>query len=230
MSLKRKPPAGNVRRVAAISGNLRGVITNKVGRVVQFESFAERSLLLRLDRDRTVVDYGSQPETFTEIDEQGQSCRYTPDFVVWRQDGSTEIHEVTVNHRRTQPNSQGRERLAETVCRSRGWRYLVHTEDTLPRGSELANLLALIRYRPEGYAQATVKTAAQCYLAVYPQSRLLELIDHLSQNLPLATETMVSTVLHLLWHGDLATDLDQPLWLNGILNGRACIRLGGGER
>ena len=62
MGLKRKPPAGNTRRVRSTGRNLCGVITNKVGRTVQFESFAERSLLLRLDRSADVVDYLSQPE------------------------------------------------------------------------------------------------------------------------------------------------------------------------
>ena len=94
MSLKRRPPPGNIRRVAAIDGNLRGVMTNKTGRVVQFESFAERSLLLRLDRDPTVRDYSSQPETFQRVDTEGRPQRYTPDFIVWRGDGATEIHEV----------------------------------------------------------------------------------------------------------------------------------------
>ena len=57
MSLKRRPPVGNARRVTAIGQNIRGVMTNKAGHVVQFESFLERSLLLRLDCDPTVQDY-----------------------------------------------------------------------------------------------------------------------------------------------------------------------------
>ncbi len=44
MSLKRRPPVGNVRRVAAIGQNMRGIMTNKTGRIVQFESSLERSL------------------------------------------------------------------------------------------------------------------------------------------------------------------------------------------
>lgn len=44
MSLKRKPPPGNVRRVASIGGNLRYTITSKADQTIQCESFLERVL------------------------------------------------------------------------------------------------------------------------------------------------------------------------------------------
>ena len=68
MKLKRTPPPGNVRWVGTTGQNIRGVITNKMERIVQFESWAERSLLLRLDRDPEIIDYGSQPEQFKFVD------------------------------------------------------------------------------------------------------------------------------------------------------------------
>lgn len=229
MSLKRKPPAGNVRRVAAINGNLRGVITNKAGRVVQFESFAERSLLLRLDRDRTVADYNSQPETFTGINERGQSHRYTPDFIVWKQDGSVEIHEVTLTHRRERPNSQRRERLAETVCRERGWHYIVHTEDTLPCGSELANLLALFRYRPEVYGHEGITEAVKRYLMKHQPVLWSVLMQELSQETDFSVPKITTALLHLLWHDRLATDLHRSLWRNGSFHAGVSVNWVGGE-
>ena len=165
MSLKRRPPLGNVRRVAAIGQNIRGIMTNKVGRTVQFESFLERSLLLRLDRDPTVEDYGSQPETFQFLDDRGKHRAYTPDFIVWRCDGSTEIHEVTLTSRRLQPAARLREAAAAAICQRRGWSYIVHTESDLPQGTELANLLALFRYRPSAYAHSAVAQAIVEHLA-----------------------------------------------------------------
>jgi hypothetical protein len=35
MKFKRKPPQGNVRRVVSSGQSIRGVITNKAGRIVQ---------------------------------------------------------------------------------------------------------------------------------------------------------------------------------------------------
>ena len=55
MALKRKPPAGNVRRVASIGNNIRGVTANKRGRLVQFESEQERKLILLLERDSSCL-------------------------------------------------------------------------------------------------------------------------------------------------------------------------------
>jgi hypothetical protein len=147
MSLKRKPPEGNVRRVTSIGQNLRGVITNKMGRIVQFESFAERTLLLVLERDRSVIDYGSQPETFEFVDRYGKARRYTPDFIVWKENGEIEIHEVTRTERRGGTGACEREYAAQKICQARGWRYIVHTEQSLPQQTEVTNLLALVAYR-----------------------------------------------------------------------------------
>lgn len=49
--------------------NIRGVITNKTGRTVQYESFNEFKLTLILEKDPTVLDYISQPETFEFFDD-----------------------------------------------------------------------------------------------------------------------------------------------------------------
>lgn len=206
--MKRKPPAENVRRVAAISNNLRGVITSKTGRIVQFESFAERSLLLRLDRDPLVEDYLSQPETFV-VQRAGQTTQhYTPDFMVWRTPDLVEIHEVTLTTRRER--QQCREQLASDICRTRGWRYLVHTEQTLPQGCELVNLLFLLRYRPFAYRH----TLAWDYLCAYPGNTPSVSLADLAQDI-LAKTTLVasevhSVLYHALWHSLLDTDLQQP--------------------
>lgn len=216
MSLKRRPPAGNVRRVAAIAGNLRGVITNKTGRVVQFESFAERSLLLQLDRDPGVRDYSSQPETFQCTDREGKEHRYTPDFIVWRDD-ATEIHEVTLTSRRTHPPIQFREQLAGEICRTRGWLYIVHTEETLPQGSELANLLALLRYRPTACGNQQAASASIAHLETAKMTSLQQLLSEVMRETHLPHSTIVAAVCHLLWHGKILTDFHTLLWSNGIL-------------
>ncbi len=225
MSLKRRPPPGNVRRVAAIDGNLRGVITNKTGRLVQFESFAERSLLLRLDRDPTVKDYSSQPETFQGMAPDGKTQRYTPDFIVWRCDGVTEIHEVTLTSRRTSPSSQHRESLAVEICQARGWSYLVHTEETLPEGSELANLLALFRYRPTAYRNQHVTAVIEEQLRPIGHTALCKLLPELLQDTHLPPATVNAAVCHLLWHGEVLTDLHASLWRSGALMPDASVWL-----
>ncbi len=217
MSFKRKPPSGDVRRVRSTGKNIRGVITNKVGRLVQFESWAERALLLRLDRDLEVLDYQSQPETFIFTDETGKQRGYTPDFKVWRHDGDIEIHEVTLTKRQVRPEIRRREGAAHDICRSRGWQYLVHTEQELPQGSELANLLTLAGYRPTVYANPKVRQAAFEILDYSRGLDLVSLVSRLEKILNLSVSMVTAALCHLLWHGVLLTDFDKLLFDQGKL-------------
>jgi TnsA endonuclease-like protein len=126
MALKRKPPAGNVRRVAPIGENLRYAITSKDDETVQCESFQELKLTLLFDRDPTVQVYRSQPERFAFTDSQGTSHTYVPDFIVWKTTGEVEIHEVTLTSRQEKFSIAEREKAAHGICQQRGWRYVVH--------------------------------------------------------------------------------------------------------
>src|SRR5256885_13842603 len=106
MSLKRKPPDENVRRVAPIGTNSRSTIRNKNGRTIQCESFTgERKLTLVFDRDPTVRDYQSQPICIPYEDSEGKRHTYVPDFMVWKVNASIEIHEATRSERRRLPNA-----------------------------------------------------------------------------------------------------------------------------
>lgn len=222
--MKRKPPTGNARRVRAIAGNLRYTVTSKSNRLVQCESFNEFKLVLRLDRDPMVTDYLSQPLTIPYIGENGRRYHYTPDFQVWREDGHIELHEVTVQDRRESKTSQQRrEAAARTFCATEGWSYHVHTEDTLPSGTELANLHLLFGYRPVGYAHPTVTRALQDFLLPEQRTLLRATVDHLSKDLNMPTASVVPPILHLLWHGQLDTEMNCLLCHDAALNPAAVI-------
>lgn len=211
MALKRKPPANNVRRVAPIDKNLRYAITNKAGETVQCESFQERKLTLLFDRDPTVQEYRSQPERFVFTDALGASHTYVPDFIVWKTTREVEMHEVTLTSRQEKLSSVQREKAAREICKLRGWRYVVHTEATLPQPTEEANLLALHRYRPIGYAHPAVTAAVHAQLGQGQRKELRVLISDLAQALSLPQPVVVSAVCHLLWHQMIDTDLRTTL-------------------
>jgi hypothetical protein len=208
MALKRKPPSDNVRRVASIGGNLRYTVTGKTNQIVQCESFLERKLTLRFDRDPSIRTYASQPEQFTYQDTEGKTHTYTPDFMVWRETGEIEIHEVTLTSRQERTSIQEREKGARRICEARGWRYIVHTEATLPQATEEANLLALSRYRPTAYANSEVTSLVETRLADSGASVPLQtLLDEITHTLHLPQAPVISALCHLLWHGQLETDL-----------------------
>jgi TnsA-like endonuclease N terminal len=208
MALKRKPPGGNVRRVASIAGNLRYTITSKADQTVQCESFLERKLTLCFDRDPSIRSYTSQPERLTYVDTEGKSHTYIPDFMVWKTSGEIELHEVTLTSRADDKHIQERAAAARSVCKERGWRYIVHTEATLPQAAAEANLLALARYRPTAYAHPEVTHFVQQRLTNEPSPVLFHaLLTQTTHALQLQEAPVVSDLCHLLWHGKLETDL-----------------------
>ncbi len=218
MALKRKPPTGNIRRVAPIGGNLRYAITSKDDETVQCESFQERKLTFVFDRDPTVQAYRSQPERFAFTDSQGALHTYVPDFIVWKTTGEVEIHEVTLTSRQEKFSSAEREKAAHAICQQRGWRYVVHTEATLPGTTEEANLLALNRYRPSIYANAAVTAALRQRLSRNEHKAVCLLITELAHALSLPAPTIISAICHLMWHRIIDTDLtSRLLFVNAAL-------------
>lgn len=212
MALKRKPPSGNVRRVASITNNLRYTFTSKADQTVQCESYLERKLTLCFDRDPSIRNYTSQPERLTYVDTAGKSHSYTPDFMVWKTSGEIELHEVTLTSRSQDKHIQERAVAARSICQERGWSYVVHTEATLPQETEEANLLALARYRPRAYANAEVERLVIKLLATTSAPMLFRtLVTEITQTLRLQEATVVSALCHLLWHGILETDLCRTL-------------------
>jgi hypothetical protein len=223
MGLKRRPPPGNVRRTLSLGGSLRGVTTNKRGRVVQFESEQERKLVLLLERDPTVADYGSQPEVLHFTGADGRPHTYTPDFQVWRTSGLVELHEVTlVARRESRPSLAEREAAARAICRERGWRYVLHTDQTLPAGYEYANLDFLSAFRsrvhaaPQHTAWWLIQLRGQGRVA--PQALLASI--H-----PDTTGARLNTLYHLLWHGLIQIDWHQPLLWRGAFHPAARLWL-----
>lgn len=212
MSLKRRPPDGNVRRVASIGGNLRYTVTGKANQTVQCESFLERKLTLCFDRDPSIRTYASQPEQLTYLDTNGKTRTYTPDFKVWRISGEVERHEVTLTSRSDQRRLQERAEAARAICKERHWRYVVDTEVTLPKETEEANLLALARYRPTAYGNTEVTRFVEAHLVGTGSLVSFQaLVAEIKERLQLQEAPAVSALCHLLWHGKLETDLCQTL-------------------
>ena len=224
MAFKRKPPPGNVRRVVGLGTNCRGITTNKRGRLVQFESEQERKLLLLLERDPTVADYCSQPETLTFAAADGRLTRYTPDFQVWRTDGRIELHEVTLEARRQALGTPPpREVAAQALCQVRGWHYLVHTDQTLPRGYEYANLDILSAFRSTSYADPHCAAFWCDHLAGQGALHPHAILQHAAA----AGEVgcLTSCLYHLLWHDQVLMEWQRPLLWRGDFHVSARIWL-----
>ena len=227
MALKRKPPFGNVRRVRSTGTNIRGIMLGIDSTTQQFESFEERKLVLLLQRDRTIRRFVSQPFVLNYADAQGNSHTYVPDFLVERLDGSTELHEVTLTLRQQREDMIRRTDAARRICQERGWKYVLHTERTLPNSTELANLQALYLYAPLCYRDRAVAEAAlQVLDAMRGKPAFLRaLAIHLMQTLKLPADCVVPTLAHLVWHSEIECDLRRLLFINATLSPQAVVWL-----
>lgn len=214
--MKRRPPQDNVRRVRHINGNIRSTFTSKTNRIIQCESDNEFLFALLLDRDPTVVDYISQPDTIQIVDKQGRKRTYTPDYKVWRANGQIEMHEVTVTQRReARPSLRAREEAATSVYKTYGWHYLVHTELDLPQGAEQANLRHLFGFRAASYAKPTVQAMISDLLDVEQSVSFQELRQILCNQLNIQISLVSGALLHLLWHHHLDADMGKLFFVNG---------------
>jgi prepilin-type processing-associated H-X9-DG protein len=222
MAFSRRPPPGNVRRVVSFGGNCRGVTTNKCGRLVQFESELERILVLILERDPSVADFASQPLTIPFIAPDGRASHYTPDFQVWYADGHVALHEVTlVTRRQAHPPQPPREHAAHAFCQQRGWTFVIHTDQTLPSGAPYANLDILSAFRATSHADAT--RAAWWHTHLADRGAVSPLVILATVPCGATSGSLLNTLYHLLWHGQIAMDWQRPLFWRGTLNPAAQV-------
>jgi hypothetical protein len=213
--MKRRPPPQNTRRVRHIDKNERITTTNKANRTVQCESFNEFKLILLLERDPSVEDYISQPEEIHYVDTLSRRKSYTPDFKVLRSDGSVEIHEVTVESRRKEkPQLITREQIAAELCAMRQWKYVVHTDETLPSGGLLANLQLLYGYRQAAYCDTYIANFLLAMVQNTGPIWLEALINQAAETLIKPISEIYGTCLHLIWHSNLLVKMDQLLFID----------------
>jgi hypothetical protein len=218
--MKRKPPEGNVRVVRSTGENMTFTVYSKTGKVVQCESFGELCWLLGIRRNRGVRDFGSQPETFERY-----GHKYTPDFIVWLVSGDIEIHEITRSFRRTKEEAQRREQIGREICEERGWRFFVHTEEELPAGARLANLLVLRDNQARCYDDERVRASALDHLVDGRPHLLRPLAEEIGREIDLPRGSVIASLFHMLWHDTITTDLDKLLLMNGVVAPTASVWL-----
>lgn len=235
MSFRRRPPKDNVMRVVPHGTSIRGVLTNKCGRTVQYGSFGERRLIYLLEQDKSVADYSSRPEVIEYKGQSGAMQTYVPHFIVWRRDGTLEWHHVGSHSvlgqndkqtgRASQPKLHDGYAAATEICTERGWQFVLHSNDDLPKDALLSNLQSLECFEPTGYRHPDVALHILFHLGsgekMYFQTLIQQIADASGQLRP----TVAETVYHMLWHGQLEADMEKLLFRDGDITPRTPIWL-----
>jgi hypothetical protein len=115
------------------------------------------------------------------------------------------------------PNAQRREKAAREYCDKKGWRYVVHTEDSdsLPNDTMTSNLFELYMFRPNVYSRSDLAARVREKLSNGRRISLPFLIKDLCQELELPVGVVAPGLYHMLWHGKLETDLHSLIFLDG---------------
>lgn len=223
MALHRRPPAGNVRRVQTHGKGTWGTMVNQMHETMQFETNPEKLVAFAAIRNKGVRRITSQPLKISFTDDDGKSHTYTPDFLVLYWDGSIEIHEFSMEERRLQAEIRRREEAGRKFCAERGWHYIVHTERDLPSETEETNIKVLRQYSPSEYFDPQIAVCILFLLTDGARVPICELASQVVVSLSVPQPWVYSTMLHMLWHGQLLTNLKVLLIMEGTPNPRAII-------
>ncbi len=179
---------------------------------VAYESRLELARLRLADFDADVLAIRAQPFRLVYADDEGRSHRHVPDFAL-----------SLTSHRRRIVNVKPRRRLEDTVVRtalvnahrafeSCGWETEIWSGDDPVL---ITNIQFLAGYRnPALFDPALVGRAKAL---VSPSQTMCQLESLLSEH---GVPEPRPIVLHLLWTGDLRTDLRRTLEPDSMLEGR----------
>ncbi len=176
-------------------------------RLVGYESWLERDRLMHLDFEPTVVGIASQPFRL-DFDIAGSHRWHVPDYFARLRNGAGMVIDVRPDDRIT-VRDQEIFTATETACATVGWAY--RRLGPLPRTFG-ANLRWLAGYRhPRCLSPANARAIHDC-LRDGPK-KLPDLMK--STGNPVI---VLPAVFHLLWIGDITTDLhSRPLGMGSDL-------------
>ncbi|MEU9800415.1 TnsA-like heteromeric transposase endonuclease subunit [Streptomyces sp. NPDC051000] len=179
-----------------------------------FESWLERDRAMLLDHDRRVVGLVSRPFRVTW---PGATRRisHTPDYFARLEDGSGLVVDVRPADR-VGPEDAVKFSATEAICQEMGWWSfaLVYEPDPV----EMANVRWLSEYR---HPRNRVGDVAKRLMDTFDDPRLLmDGVEAVGDPL-----SVLPTLYHLLWCGDLRLDLSVPLG-DGAVIGHAAVRHG----
>lgn len=171
---------------------------------VGFESLAERSFLIELDRREDIGSVTSQPMWIRWLGADPGS--HAPDFFVRFADGSRMLVDVRPLQRIDAEARAVFDRTA-VLCADFGWRYVVYSEDSPIRD---ANVRFLMRFREPRWS---VDDMAQVL------SGFAGTISEAAERLG-GSQDGLGTCYALIWSHRLDVDLEQPLSLRTLVTWR----------
>jgi hypothetical protein len=170
------------------------------GRHVGYESWLERDHAMALDFDRNVAGLSSQPFTLSWLDE-GRRVSHTPDYFARLGDGTALVVDVRPAGR-VKPKDAVKFQVTAEACAAVGcWSFrLVHELEPVL----VSNLRWLSGYRHPRHGHPALSQALREVFT----GRTGLLAGAAAAGDPIAS---LPVLFHLLWRGELVTDLSVPM-------------------
>ncbi|MGQ0841331.1 TnsA-like heteromeric transposase endonuclease subunit [Actinokineospora sp.] len=180
--------------------------TATTGTLVGYESWLERDRLVLLDFDPQVVGIASQPFWLFWSTPEGRRRSHAPDYFARRSDGSALVLDCRPAHR-IKPRDQAAFEATRAACEALGWDYQVVDG---PPETLLGNVRWLAGYRHPRHELAEVAAALRAVFVV--PVGLMDGAGWVGD--PIA---VLPVLFHLLWRGELRTDLSRPLHPDAVV-------------
>ncbi|TAK11969.1 MAG: hypothetical protein EPO32_10220 [Anaerolineae bacterium] len=214
----------NNKRVPRSTGrNIRIMTTDDHGNSVWCESNLEFMHIVRTRQRLPGAEIVSQPERIEFQDEDEKRHTYVPDFKITPPGEQSQIHEVGLEMRRSDPRISQREQAARKHYHAADTEYIVSTDRSLPNPTEWANIQVQYSFRaPSSAEPAAVETVIELLTDQSPQA-LSDLVNAASSISGVPSGRVVSTICHLLWKRKLATSPDTLMFVHGQISRKSKV-------
>lgn len=208
-----------VRKIPTNRRSLTGMISSqKNKRMVAAESSLERDLLILLEFDPTVERYEEQPVSIEYFDRMRNKHRYTPDVLIYyrvinsvaRPPMLCEVkyrEELFANWKEIKPKI----RAGRDYAHRGGWCFKIMTEREI-RTPYLQSAKFLRPYRAIAVIDSDVRLILNAFHDVR-DSTPEEILTHIHNDRSRRAE-LLPTLWHLVSHGYICADLNQPLTMH----------------
>jgi len=176
-------------------------------RSIAFESTLERDFILLMRFDPAVDEIEEQPVRISYRDELGKSRNYTPDFLVTRSNGASQLVEVKPSSRVT-PDLDMKFQAAREFSLSRGWKFELWTEKEI-RIPRLENAVFLKPFNNQSSDEAVAQEIAG-YLSRIGDVQIGRMFDELWPDEQQRAQAL-PTVWAMIADGRLGCDLDRVI-------------------
>jgi len=206
------------RKIGTNRRSLTGWVSTKNNGMVAFESSLERDFVILVDYDKQLKSIKSQPLTVKYKDSDGETKRYTPDYLIEYDRYTPILCEIKYRQDLLEQKAEilSDLRVAINLCKERGWIYRIITEGKIRKGYILRNIDFVRGYMDMVPNEETVDHLIS-KLSTIGKTRLQNLIE-MSFDTKESRINSISTLWHLIASGRIYIDFNQPLSMASIVS------------